>query len=439
MKKLFIIAIVSCNFLNAQSNLFPTIGNVGIGTVNPTSLLTIQAGHLNSNILLHSTGDGINESNQADLMLWASEPHLSYTGVGIGNNVKNWNAATSIGGISRISNSRGGSYIRLLDNSMNFNLVSNSGTDQSILTLKDNGNVGVGTENPTEKLEVVGRIKAKNLLATNDATSLTSFPSLLEWYENTHVLSAGFRMPDPSPNIPGAYRRGLNFYDMAFPTANDANAQNNDYLVFSIIDRNNKERLLFEGHKAGGASNGRASFNINNKLQENIFKLNDDGNNNVWIHMPKENSRIVIAGWGDYLPEHKLVVRGSSKIEGNILTDANIGIGTSNFTDGTDTYRLSVKGKIRAEEIKVYNTWADYVFNGDYRLLKLNEVEDFINKNGHLPNVPSAKQITENGLELGEMSKIQQEKIEELTLYLIQQNKEIEELKAQMKVLLEKK
>jgi len=94
---------------------------------------------------------------------------------------------------------------------------------------------------------------------------------------------------------------------------------------------------------------------------------------------------------------------------------------------------------MRAEEVKVYTTWADYVFNKDYILKPLNEVENFINTNGHLPNVPSGNAIEKNGLQLGEMAKLQQEKIEELTLYLIKQNKEIEELKAQMKKVLEAK
>ena len=85
------------------------------------------------------------------------------------------------------------------------------------------------------------------------------------------------------------------------------------------------------------------------------------------------------------------------------------------------------------------NPWADYVFANNYNLKPLNEVEAFIKKNGHLPNVPSATEVKENGLELGEMSKIQQEKIEELTLYLIEQKKEIETLKLQVKLLLEKK
>ncbi|MBC8644628.1 hypothetical protein H9W95_12920 [Flavobacterium lindanitolerans] len=66
------------------------------------------------------------------------------------------------------------------------------------------------------------------------------------------------------------------------------------------------------------------------------------------------------------------------------------------------------------------------------------EVETFIKENGHLPNVPSAAKVAEEGLELGEMAKIQQEKIEELTLYLIEQNKKIEELTKQVKILSER-
>ena len=89
---------------------------------------------------------------------------------------------------------------------------------------------------------------------------------------------------------------------------------------------------------------------------------------------------------------------------------------------------IEIGGKVRAEEIKVYNTWADYVFKKEYHLPTLQEVEQYIVTNGHLQNVPSAKEVTEKGLELGEMAKIQQEKIEELMLYIIAQNKRIEAL-----------
>jgi hypothetical protein len=107
----------------------------------------------------------------------------------------------------------------------------------------------------------------------------------------------------------------------------------------------------------------------------------------------------------------------------------NVGIGTSSFSDGDETYRLSVKGNVRAHEIKVYTDWADFVFHEEYDLPTLREIEDFITTNGHLENIPSAAQVKENGIEVGEMNKLLLQKIEELTLHVIQLNKEIEMLK----------
>ncbi len=116
-------------------------------------------------------------------------------------------------------------------------------------------------------------------------------------------------------------------------------------------------------------------------------------------------------------------------------TSGKVGVGTVNFPTviggaNISNYKLFVKGGILTEEVRVRTGWADYVFADNYPLKKLSEVEDFIEENGHLPNVPSAKQVEEDGLSLGEISKIQQEKIEELTLYIIELNKRIENLEA---------
>ncbi|KXX71237.1 pyocin knob domain-containing protein [Flammeovirga sp. SJP92] len=100
----------------------------------------------------------------------------------------------------------------------------------------------------------------------------------------------------------------------------------------------------------------------------------------------------------------------------------NVGIGTNETTD----FRLSVKGKIRAEEVKVYTGWADYVFEEDYNLKSLSEVEAHIKEHKHLPDVPSAKEVEENGVNVGETEAMLLRKIEELTLYTIEQQKQIE-------------
>lgn len=104
-----------------------------------------------------------------------------------------------------------------------------------------------------------------------------------------------------------------------------------------------------------------------------------------------------------------------------ITQNGNVGIGTTNPTE-----KLSVNGKIRAHEIKVKATgWPDYVFEDSYQPSSLAELEKYIKLNRHLPDVPSAKVISENGVELGEMNKLLLKKIEELTLHLIEKEKQL--------------
>jgi hypothetical protein len=112
-----------------------------------------------------------------------------------------------------------------------------------------------------------------------------------------------------------------------------------------------------------------------------------------------------------------------------VAINGKLGIGTNSFIDGADTYSLSVNGKVRANSVKVYTDWADYVFEDNYELSTLQEVENHIKDKGHLKDIPSAKEVEENGIELGEMNKLLLQKVEELTLYLIAQNKEINDLK----------
>lgn len=91
------------------------------------------------------------------------------------------------------------------------------------------------------------------------------------------------------------------------------------------------------------------------------------------------------------------------------------------------------QGNISAQKVKVTpNGWADYVFDSSYSLRPLNEVEHFIKSNGHLPEIPAAHEVEKNGVDVGELLKLQQAKIEELTLYLIDLKKENNEIRKRM-------
>ena len=125
------------------------------------------------------------------------------------------------------------------------------------------------------------------------------------------------------------------------------------------------------------------------------------------------------------IPEFDVTSSGKLQITGSgnhYIENGNVGIGTA-----APTEKLSVKGKIRAHEIKVeIANWPDYVFTKDYQLPSLQQTESHIKKEGHLPGIPSAAEVKTSGVELGEMNKKLLQKIEELTLHLIQKEKDIE-------------
>lgn len=102
--------------------------------------------------------------------------------------------------------------------------------------------------------------------------------------------------------------------------------------------------------------------------------------------------------------------------------NGELGLGTLD----TKGYKLAVNGKVRAQEIKVENNnWPDFVFSKSYVLPKADEISAFIHANGHLQGIPTAKEVKANGVDLGEMNAKLLQKVEELTLLLLEQDKKI--------------
>ncbi|WP_407478233.1 hypothetical protein [Elizabethkingia meningoseptica] len=143
-------------------------------------------------------------------------------------------------------------------------------------------------------------------------------------------------------------------------------------------------------------------------------------------HHSHENASLNTATLG---PIYTNVLSGVRKH--SVYYNENVGIGVIDPKN-----KLDVNGTVHAKEVKVDMAgWADFVFNKDYELPTLDEVEKHIQEKGHLPNIPNTKEVTENGLSLGESQKLLLQKIEELTLYQIQLNKEINGLKQENTVL----
>ncbi len=156
---------------------------------------------------------------------------------------------------------------------------------------------------------------------------------------------------------------------------------------------------------------------------------NMGGNNTMEIttadYSNNQATRVMITGSNDAADiKFYRGPKGSEQLTLYVEGDnGHVGIGTTNIAG----YLLSVAGKIRAEEVKVYTNWADYVFQPDYELPKLHQVEKYIAAHKHLPDFPAEKEVIENeGIEIGKIITLQQEKIEELFLYVIELEKRIE-------------
>ncbi|WP_163408513.1 hypothetical protein [Flavobacterium ajazii] len=177
-----------------------------------------------------------------------------------------------------------------------------------------------------------------------------------------------------------------------------------------------------------GYANTYGSFNV--CLGYKAGFTNMTGSNNIFIgNNAGENetgsNRLYIDGGQTAIP----------LIYGKFDTD-QLGINTNVIPAG---YTMAVKGKFITEEIKVkeYGSsgWPDFVFDKEYKLPSLTEVAHYINTNGHLQNIPSACEVEENGILLGEMNAKLLQKIEELTLYIIQQEARFDDQEARLKKL----
>lgn len=167
------------------------------------------------------------------------------------------------------------------------------------------------------------------------------------------------------------------------------------------------------------------------KILEGEGALYYEGSVGIGTSEVSEGYKLDVAGkigTDDLDIRENLTVRGHTNLQ-NVdvkagLTAASMQIGTEPTPEG---FLLSVDGKLIAEEVHVQNkdssAWPDYVFAEDYQLRSLQELEEYIRENQHLPEVPSAEEVAAEGIGLSEMQQKLLQKVEELTLYVIAQNK----------------
>lgn len=194
--------------------------------------------------------------------------------------------------------------------------------------------------------------------------------------------------------------------------------------------------IYYNGGNVGIGTNVPAAplsvLTTNTNTFANIASFKNNAGSNSWIYVANNYGQVNL-GMGGTIP-YGYVWSSTGKFfigdEGNAtlfvdgMANGNVSIGTSDAKG----YKLAVAGNAIFTKVVVKAfPFADYVFHTNYRLRPLSEVEQYIKQYGHLPEVPTAEEVEKNGLDVGDNQVTLLKKIEELTLYVIEQNKKLEE------------
>lgn len=308
------------------------------------------------------------------------------------------------------------------------------GSSDDIYKCNTSGKVGIGTAAPTKKLDVVSE-------GLDNGVRINSFSHLNSRYIDISSTSSNFIKSTNDLSISSLY--GTILLQPATAGSNKhIYAQGNLFvtnggrlginttgpqLPLHIVLPNNDTENGIRFHGTRNTTSGHA-------VRIEITAPNSPAASN------KKNFQIINQNSSSSGGMNRLVFRSvtdaGAVASDNIISlnhDGKIGIGTA-----LPNHKLTVIGTVAACEVIVENTWCDYVFDPEYDLKSLNEVEKFIKENKHLPGIPSEKTVIDKGLNLGDMQKMQMEKIEELTLYMIELNKKVVQLEVENKLLKDK-
>jgi hypothetical protein len=296
-------------------------------------------------------------------------------------------------------------------------------------TFPASGNVGIGTTNPADKLDVKG---AAFIQSTNNNynENLRLFPSTNNDYSSIALGAVAGNSGTGIGQWTFVRYPSINNYmfSIRYNSSNYFNIINNGNIGIETTNpranldmakdiSNSQLGTVFgrlpEGDEAGlGTYLGVKGYTTQGADEYNIksFSIVHDfyGQTNSSINFYRGGSIL-----GGFIPFNT----SDNTEKMRIGTNGNLGIGTTSPDE-----KLTVKGKIHAQEVRVDMLGAlvpDYVFSKDYKLKSLQEVEEYIERNNHLPEIPSAQEIKKNGLILAEMNMGLLKKVEELTLYMI--------------------
>lgn len=281
-------------------------------------------------------------------------------------------------------------------------IFSTNNTEKVRVT--ENGNVGIGTATPAHKLDVAGTINASSILVNGVPISGGGTSQWATNGSNISYASGNVGIGTSSP----AAKLNIVYPGNTDPSNQAIQIESTNPANYGSINLKNSSGDL------GLLGISGSSFSFPGMFRPQQTFLSSGSINGIALIAYDINAPITFGTGGSATTNERMRI---DKL-------GNIGIGTT-----TPDARLAVKGTIHAQEVKVdLNVpGPDYVFEPTYNLKPLAEVETYIKENKHLPEVPSAKEMKKNGVQLGEMNVLLLKKVEELTLYSIEQNKKLNE------------
>lgn len=418
---LTVLGIVMVQLANGQTPLhsgtqvYYINSNLGVGTNSPLSPLHINtATNLPVTSALMENSSTLISGRDGNLELLSFDDNTSVSNnISFGRYNESTGAIIHKFGITTWANtgSQGSNTGSKL--SFSYGTQANIWANPNLMVIEADGDVGIGIESPTAKVHLQDGGQHIRFLTGS----------------NSSGYKLDFGVNDDGVNIyNNSTGRGFNF----------KNGLHNDLLTIEA-----------DGNIGIGTTSPKSALTIGHFTGDNIettgLTFGTDHRNIEFIHSSWSDgfgSKIYNTDEGAGITSLRIATRGNTTqwtdafyIEAsNKSTNGNIGIGTNDPND-----KLEVNGTIRSKKIRVEaSNWPDYVFRSDFKLIPLDELEGFINLNKHLPDVPSAKEVEKEGIDLGEMNATLLKKIEELTLYMIEMKKEVEMLKKKNKQLEQK-
>ena len=467
MKKILIIIAIAVLFtsnLQAQAQWLPsgnnltTTSNVGIGTVNPSASLDINEDS-NSNWIHFNDGSGhtlgsfSRSLNGMQIGTWTGgTSHLILNpngNVGIGTTEPQ--SKFHVEGDIRIpktakiilGNLSTGGYGEWIQNhnGAGISFFTNS---TSQMTIENDGNVGIGTPTPQAKLHVLGAS------INNSSTEAIEANLIIQGTSTTRSASEGAAIGFVLPaNTDGSNHWQQGRILVTPDNQNSYDASGSMYLQTRYSIPNAwawRDNLVLKSNGDVGIGTPTPSARldvaggaimITNSWDGVLMGRYEERNYHfIGTYQGWDNEAVYICGYnkGNNVGVATKRVRFGQQSTMTVDFESNkVGIGTTDFSGD---HKLRVEGSIGAREIKVQASgWSDFVFEESYDLPSLEQVEAQIKEKGHLKDIPSAADVAENGIYLGEMDAKLLQKIEELTLYMIDLNKQVQTQKTEIEQL----